>query len=350
MSAFTPNFENKATRRRCEQALAWVEQFVSPHKANWLSTREIDRHFTGGSNPISRWLRQQLLIVEDPTYLFGSKKQCKTYRRNQDGFEKLYAALYGTTQEPNPKGISPQLEHQLDTGEFEYKEQSDRLWNPLQNIPKTVKKPLMADRGYRYHYDIRSAAPRLISQYSQQLGMTQPIPYIERYLNDCDQMRQEIATRCNLSQTQVKKIINAILNGAPISVQWDASIYLICDKNKQSVELLKQDQDIQGLKEDFKKCWTKIKETLPKEPYVTKSGVEKTKPLNSRRKSQIYRGIELQVIKEVKRYLKKKKNLCLLEHDGWFCKEIIDQYELRTSIKNKLGYHLEFECSIYEYV
>jgi hypothetical protein len=345
--AFKPNLNNQATRRRCQTALDWVEQYVSPNKVCWLSTREIDRHFTGGSNPISQWLRLQLLIVENPIFMFGNGTgKCKTYRRNQDGFQKLYQLLNGSTAPT----ISPKLEQQLDTGEFEYNEKSYRLWNPLQHLPKIVKKPLMADKGYRYHYDIKAAAPTLIREYAVSLGLKTPLTGLDSYINDRDKIRAGVALRTGLSETQVKEVINAMLNGAPIAANWQSSIYDICNKNVHVISLLQADEDIQSLKEDFKKCWDQIKQTLPKETYTTKSGKERTKRITPRQKSQVYRKLELEVIKEVKRYMKKKKNPCLLEHDGWFCKEIVTTDELRLLIKNKLGYVVNIDVEIYDYV
>jgi hypothetical protein len=348
MKVFKPNFNNKATRRRCLTAMEWVEQFVSPHKANWLSTREIDRHFTGGSNPISQWLRQQLLIVEDQHFSFGSQPKCKTYRRNQDGFEQLAEILHGV-KTPSPT-ISVELEQQLATGDFEYKEKSDRLWNPLQNIPKVIKRPLMADRGYRYHYDIKAAAPTLIREYARSLGLDYEFACLDQYVADRDLIRARIALRTGLSEDKVKEVINALLNGAQLSHNWQSSIYDICERNTQTIDLLKTDEDIQSLREDFKKCWNEIKKTLPKQTITDRNGIERTKRLSSRTKSGVYRRLELDVIKLVRTYMKKKKNPCLLEHDGWVCKNLIDPYELKSLIKNKLGYVIDIECEIYEYV
>ena len=47
--------------------------------------------------------------------------------------------------------LSSHLEKQLETGQIEYNKINDRLFNPLQFIPKVVRKPLLSQRGYRYN-------------------------------------------------------------------------------------------------------------------------------------------------------------------------------------------------------
>ena len=53
--------------------------------------------------------------------------------------------------------------------------------------------------GYNYNYDIVSAAPRLILQYARKCGLDKPTPLMDRYINDTEVFRQELADALDLS-------------------------------------------------------------------------------------------------------------------------------------------------------
>ena len=103
---YTPNYNDPRVKNRIIQAIAFVEQYVSKTKPNWLSTRAIDKHFGQGQLDISKFLRQKLLIIVDNHFNFETGK-CKTYIQNPDGVNELRQALGGVkiTQK-----ITPQLQ------------------------------------------------------------------------------------------------------------------------------------------------------------------------------------------------------------------------------------------------
>ena len=331
MKDYSPKFNNKKFRDRAQQALEWVEKYVSPSKPNWLSTRAIDEQFGQQQLPSSKWLRQQLLIVVDPHWNHLTGK-CKTYIRNQEGARELRRLL-------NPKvKLTPQQEQELATGEFEYKEQSNRLFNPIQYIPKVVKRPLLASWGYRHNYDIACAAPRLVLQYARKCGLTKATPLMDRYINDTQQMRQELAEELDLSISEVKRVINTILNGGHISHRTDSSLFIELGSSHLKIDRLQNSETISSIKKEIKSLWDAIK------PHRTLTSSR----ITPRDKSDIYRELEQLVIRSVRAYLNKTKNKGLLEHDGWTTCEVIDINELRTYVRSITGYDIEVVWELIE--
>lgn len=341
---YTPNFNDPRVRSRCEKALNWLYDFRSD-KPSRLSTRLIDKYLGSQRNDLSKWLRNQVLVVEDDHYNYLTGK-CKTYVRNKAGIAELEALLGGSVTVP----LKPVLQQQLDTGEIEYTEKSDRLFSPIQYIPKKVRKPLLSRQGYRYNYDIKCAAPTLIKQHAIKLGLSEETTALDAYISDRSSIRAKIARECNLTEEQVKKIINGLLNGARLSCSYESSIWHLVDCDRVKFNLLKENKEILSLKEDFKKCWRVIEGHYPREYLTDKNGNTRKKVFGSKRKSQVYRELEISVIKEIQRYMKKKKIKGVLIHDGWTCDTMIDPDEVRTLIKTKLGYVIDIDIEVCEYV
>ena len=328
---YEPKFNNKKFRERAQQALEWVEKYVSSTKPNWLSTRAIDQQFGQQQLPSSKWLRQQLLIVVDPHWNHLTGK-CKTYIRNSEGAKALRAAL-------NPKvKITAEQAEQLASGQFEYKEQSNRFFNPIQYIPKTVKRPLLASWGYRHNYDIACAAPRLVLQYARKCGLTKATPLLDRYINHTDQMRQELALELDLTTSEIKRVINTILNGGHISHRTDTSLFIELGSSHLKIDRLQASDTIANIKQEIKSLWDAIK------PHRTLSSSR----ITPRDKSDVYRELEQQVIKSVRAYLNKTKNKGLLEHDGWTTCDVIDIIELRTYVRSMTGYDIQVVWELLE--
>lgn len=344
MEQYTPNFKDPRVRRRCEKALAWLRQHPTKTPTK-LSTRLIDRYLGHQGNPLSLWLREQLLICVDSHFNYLTGK-CKTYISNEAGITELTTQL----NPQQPKFLSQEQEQQLSTGDIAYQEVSDRLFNPLQFIPTVVRKPLMTQRGYRYNYDIKCAAPTLISEQARVLGLEADTPWLSAYIQDRTAQRQLIAQQCHLTTDQVKQVINALLNGARLSCNYQSSIWHIIEQDHVKYQLLKNNEIVQGLKDDFRKCWQIIEKDHEPEYITDKRGHVRKKPFGSKSKSGVYRKLELQLIKEIQRYMKKNKIRCLLMHDGWTCDTIIDPIILRNLIKTKMGFNIDIDVEIWEYV
>lgn len=340
---YQPNLNDPRIQHRLRTALDYVTTYVNPHKSVWLSTRHIDKYFGQQQHHLSKWLRKELLICTDEKFN-KDLGQCKKYIQNVD---RINHHLGITQYTPKP-AIDIEIEQQLVSGEFEYEEKSNRLWNPLQHLPKRIKRPLLAKNGMNYSYDIQSCAPTLLLQYARRCGMTQNTPLLDEYLSNRANIRLKIAQETGISTSQSKLVVNALLNGAYISSNYDNAIFKEISYNHHILSKLKTNEYLLGLKEEIKSIWNSIKPTLPVRYLTDKNGKTRRCALSGRDKSGVYREQEELVIKSIKRYMKKTKNKVLLEHDGWTCERIIDEVELRSHVKSMTGYDIKLECEIYE--
>jgi len=329
---YKPNLSDPRVIKRITTAIEWIEQFVG-NKSNWLSTREIDKHFGQGQLLLSKWLRSKLLIEADPHFNWKTGK-CKQYARNYDGWSELKQLLNGT---PSVRTITPRQQAQLDSAEFEYTEKSNRYFNPLQNLPKRVKRTTFKQAGFNYNYDIVCAAPRLLSQYARKCGMTKATPLLDAYVNDAISLRIQIANETGLTPKEVKLVVNAILQGASITHRYNSSILLELNNRHLLINNLQTNTSIIKLKTEISSLWKSIK--------LHKDVKERLSP---KVKSSIYRELEQDVLKSIERYLKKTNNHYFKEHDGWMCKMIIDETELRSYVRSMTGYSIETTCEIFD--
>jgi hypothetical protein len=335
---YEPNIKDPRVLKRIQRALDWtINNLGKTPKAK--SKREIDDHL--GRGELAYWLRDQLLICIDHYYNMETGK-CKRYIRNTDGVKSITGLLRGSVT------ISQTQQTQLDTGVFEYKEQSSRLWNPLQNLPRYIKRPALAKNGYNYNYDIQCCAPRLLLQYARRCGLDSPTPLLDQYISNRTEIRSELSTQLGISTDQVKRLINALLNGSVISHREDTSVFLLVGSKHTIIDQLKTNQYVCELREEIKSLWRSIKPHRPVRTITDVRGRTRTSPLSSRDKAEIYRELELDVIKSVQTYLVKTNNRGLLEHDGWSCSLAIDIDELRTYVRSHTGYMIELDWEIWQ--
>jgi hypothetical protein len=335
------NFNDPRVRTRCIKAIEWTEQYVSALSPNWLSTREIDRHLGSQRNNLSKWLRTQLLVCINPIYSKEFKK-CKTYIRNKDGIKDLKINL-GLSQQAELGKLTEQYQEELTTGLFVYKDCADRQYHRLQFIPSDQRAPLLAKFGYSYNYDIKCAAPTLISQYAGKLGLIDPTPTIDAYLTDRTAIRQLIAKETGITEDQVKFVINAVLHGARLSHYLGGSIIEYFKRNHMIIDRLKANKCLNDLINEFKLCWQVIEYSKPLEYIQLSNGRMRKKLFGSRSKAEIYRQLEKEVMGEISSYLKKKKIVMFKEHDGFRTREIFDVRDLERYVRTNTGYVIDID-------
>ena len=364
---YQPNFNEVRTRKRCLKAIGFLCGVMSKTKPREWSTRYIDKYLGVSSNPLSKYLRDQLLTCTDDSYRFGVPGQRginKKYILNQEGIDNLRDLLEITTIQIYPIVLQVAKDDhlaELSTGNFTYNDKSNRLWHPLQRYRKQHRTQILEDHGYQHHYDIMTCAPQLIHQYSQQIpeilapqGKRQKIKWqqgpmdlwlfaLQRYLREKDQVREEIAKAMDLPIQAVKEIINALFAGAVISTRKDSDIYLILAGDLARIEWLKQDPYIQELISDIKCCWSYIQPTIPLRTKKNKLGQTRRLPVNSKQKWHLYFELERRVIDSVRTYLDERSIRYFLIHDGWSCDQEIDRDELSLYVKTKTGFSLNFE-------
>ena len=358
---YTPNWSDPRVQRRVRRAIGFAAGVISADKPQAWSTRYIDQWFGQAQNPLSCLLREQLLIVSD-NHWNKDTGQCKQYLLNPVGLSFLCDAVglnkdynYSTTYPIVLQVAQQEYQQQLATGDFEYNDQSQRLWHPLQNFRRDVKRDVLESAGYQYHYDIECCAMTLIHQYSQKIPevvvnhkwqqgpMDLYLFALRDYLRDRKTIRTQIAQAADISEDLVKRIVNALLAGAQLSQNPTTQIYQMLSGDIARIQFLQQHEYLTQLRADIRTCWDYIKPTLPRRSQTTKSGRQRMIPVSSRQKWAVYFDLERQVLNEVRDYLTENNNRHFLEHDGWSCVREIDQSVLRDRIQKKTGFLIEFE-------
>jgi len=341
---YEPNFNDPRVQRTIKKSLNYVALYLKSNKTCWISRNEIYRHFGNTSRPLGRWLKDQLLIVADD-YFNMNTGICKKYCRNEVNFQQLYRQL---GMKDSLLTLSPELEQQLETGDFEYTEKSNRSHNTLQYVPKQVRGRVLANRGYQYHYDIEAAAPTLLIQRAHRLDPNLDLKHLEYYVNNRSQIRSVVALECNIKETQVKTLINALLQGAYITSWQGSKVFQELDYNYNSVINLKHNPTVQDIQQDIRHMWQVLKKEFPKEMITTLRGQVRAKRLSARDKSGLYRQLEAEVGEVIRRLLKKRKIKCLWIHDGWCSNGFIDPLDVEQEVRRTTGYSIKLEWNKYE--
>lgn len=360
---YQPNFNDPRVRSRINRAIGFVCGVMSATKSHSWSSRYIDKYFGISSNPLSKYLRDQLLICTDDFYRYNSNQnKCKEYRLNEIGVKSL-REMMGEGKKEQLYNIYPSVlqvaksdfKDELSTGNFTYSDKSNRLWHPLQRYRKQYKTRILEEHGYLHHYDIECCAPTLIHQYSQQIpeivvdGVWLQGPMdlwlfaLKRYLDDRNTIRQELADQMELPVEAVKEIINALFAGAVISNNKDSDIYHILNGDRARIEYLKQNQFITELRADIKTTWEYIRPVMQKRTKKTSSGKERLLPLTSKQKWFVYFEQERRVLNSIRDYLISKNIKYFLEHDGWSCDREIDRDQLSRFVRDKTGFMIKIE-------
>ena len=349
MAKTQPNFSDPRVQARLKHALGFVRGCFSETKARAWSTVYISKFLGQQQHSLGRWLRQQLLIVDNSAYSHIHGK-CKEYRLNLEGYEYVKSQLTGTkpADEVLIKDYAVKtFEPELITKEFKYNDKSNRLWHPLQNVRKQSRSQLLAEHGMPFQYDIQCCAPTLILQYSQMCGNDLYLFALNQYLEDRQQIRERIARDAELPVEVVKVIINALFNGAQLGHNPTSSIYQLLNGDSARIEFLKQDPYIIELRADIKTCWIYIQDYMPRKSRTTSKGNQKMIPINSRQKWSVYFDRERRVINSVRTYLDRTNNKYFLEHDGWTCMNEVDKFELEKQIKSDTNHTVRFEITTY---
>lgn len=370
---YNPNFTDPRVQRRIKLALGWAKGVLSSTEQRAWSTRYIDKFFGVQSNPLSRYLRTILLITTNSNWNKDSGI-CKQYILNQRGYDYLRDCLMGQTTKSWQeyfRDIDPEVNthkypivlqvHQqefdrhlikelvnreygseLKNLHFNYKDQSQRLWHPIQNIKREFKKEIFKEHGLKHNYDIASCAPRLLLQYSQTLGLDLYLFAINDYIKNKKEIRQRLAKELELSVKDIKIIINALFCGARMGVNQDFALSQLVKHDPARMYLLKEDSFIKELRADIKEMWRVIETSMPK-ITTSKSGTERKVALSSKRKWQKYFELERQVLNEINEFLCQTNNACFLEHDGFVSNEPIDQEKLIEFVRAKTGFVIELD-------
>lgn len=336
---YTPNFNDPRVKKRIRRALGFACSSLSSDKPRHWARVELDRHFGTQNHSLSKWMRAKLLITDNPQWSY-QHGICKSYRLNLEGVREMSDCInisnipnYPIVAQVKKIGVDWAKEQylpEIQSGAFTYKDKSNRLWNDIQRLPSEIRRPLFAEQGYHWEYDIRACAPTLIYQRARQEGLTRPTKTLDAFLADRQLYRQALAERLDCDEAQAKQIITALFSGAKIAQGYAIAEILNNDINK--LNILKTNTWIIALRKDIKKCWDAIKSS------------ESSLRLKSRDKWMIYFQLERAVMNVVRTELSKLSVRYFLEHDGWRCDTYVDEYSLRLLVKKRTGYSVEFDC------
>jgi len=358
--SYQPRFQDPRVRARIRRAIGFAQGAVHPVKSRPWSTRYIDHWFGCQSNQLSKYIRSELLI-ETNSHYNKDTGQCKQYVLNPAGLARL-AQQIGITTADNTQlhhsvvqETQSEYQQELATGDFVYSDKSSRLWHPLQNFRRAVKRDVLNQAGYQYHYDIVCSAMTLIHQYAQQIpeiieaGVWQQgpmelyLPALNDYLRDRTRIRNQIAEECAIEPEQVKRIINALLAGARLSTNNTTEIYRLLGGDVARIRFLQQHEWLTQLRADIKTCWDYIRPTMPQRTIQDRNNRTRRVAVSSRQKWSVYFDLERQVLNEIRQVLNENNNKHFLEHDGWSSEQPVDLGLLCERVHLRTGFQLEFE-------
>lgn len=340
---YQPNFRNQAVRNRIQKCVEFVDSHIKAGETKQISKVLLEQHFSNCSRQPSKWIHNFLLEVVDPHYNMNIGK-CKIYRRRPGAVEEL-RRLAGLSDEYVPNTA---LQQQIDTGEFEYCEKSDRWYSAAQFIPSQRRSRLLANNGYLNAYDIEAAAPTILFQRAQQVNRDFQAPALEYYINNRSQVRQQIADEANTTPDIVKDVITSLLQGSFLTTFSMSKLYQRLNSDYHLVQRLKQSTTLTSLRSDISCLWKCLRNEFTKTYIVDKNGKTRTKKLSSVDKASYYRKLENEIARVIQRYLRKHSVRFLWVHDGWQCDKAIDPVELCSRVRQKTGYMIKLEWTMYE--
>ncbi len=337
---YTPNFNDPRVRRKASRAWQLVSINLHEHKPREWGTRHIDT-WVGHNSMLSKWLRSQLLICVDP-YYNPEKGKSKKYLLNQANWIDLGVRLELFKNAPCATQLATAKIQAADevfgkeiaSGNFAYEQKKNRLWNPIQRLDNATRKPLFANYGYVHEYDIRSAAPTIISQYARDL-MKKPTPVVDAYVEDPNHYRNQLAQDIGVDAKTAKTLITQRFAGASFGPQ--NSIAQTLDGRWVAYARLKNHTWYQDLTDDITCIWKTIK---------ADEGISQR--FTPRLKWNIYFEQELKVMRSVHKYLSKNNIQYFHEHDGWRSTSAVDLHQLKLHVKKHTSYTLDFSYEVFD--
>ena len=341
MTKYNPNFNDPRVKKRINKSLDYALANLSATKPKQWSTRQIDVWFGNQGNKLSKMLREQLLVVDNP-YYNPDKGIAKKYLLNMQGAQRLAEHVNRTVGRTPSEQHTQRVESadrlfgsSIEQGVFEYKEKSSRLWHNCQNLDNTTRKHLFANYGYVHEYDIKSSAPTILYQLARRTHLTRPTKTIDSYLENPEQSRTRLQNLLNVDRKTAKQLITSRFAGARFGRE--NSIAQQLDFNRLAYERIVNDEWYAQLSKDIKKMWDALKIH------------EGHNRLNTRTKWSIYYREELRIMKLVYSFLDKQGiTKRFHEHDGWRSQGAVDLRQLQLHIHKASGYWIEFDYEVFD--
>lgn len=340
MEKYSPNLSHKSVQKAIKRAMLFALNHLHTEKPKEISRDELNEHIGYSHHNLGRWLREMLLIDHSQCWDIETGR-CKEWLLNEQGFNKLYNLMFEHKmfKETTIKYLDKKIQlnyalakekfgDEIAEGNFVYKEQTDRFWNPIQNIRTVVREQLMFDYDYKHNYDIECAMASLLVQYARKkgLGPRTQTKYIDEYIKDRTYFRQKLATEIGCTMKEAKKVIAARFGGSTMILY--KSIYKEFADKKCYYKLVKNEW-FKKFSRDISKCWKAVAKS---------KGV---KSLSNEEKMHEYFMLEKKVISAIEQFIKKDKtNKYFKEHDGWRCVYPLDINFLTSYVKSQTGFEI----------
>lgn len=358
---YEPNINDQRVKKRINAVLDWAAPFVIGKHGSVLPLHLSARGFTNsfgqkvpGLNDIfgpkghalGDFLRAKLLVQVSRSYTPGEHSM--SYRISRDGYEEL-ATAYGDTSLPLDRIVAKHAD-ELKTLTFQYKDQSNRLWHPLQNLPRAQKTVFWQEHGLPFDYDVVACAPSILFSLARKDGVP-PIllETLQEYLDDRQGFRQHVAALTGLSHEDAKRLVNSLFNGAKLGANPYWSSFKLVDFNDEVMARLKADEQVTRLRRNIAVIWKRLElskrlETPPTLDRVL-DGVEQPdwKLKSSRDKWSVYFQHERAVLDAIKTHLLMSGVRHFTEHDGFRTDREVDLAALEAHVQKTTGIDLKIE-------
>ena len=239
---------------------------------------------------------------------------------------------------------------------------TSRLHNPLQNIKKYHRNKIF--NGW-YSYDFKACAPSILAQEYARLVPNSSLPAIHLFIENREQIRQEIANHTGIPEITVKRALTGLFFGQTVPTQqqarWDISHTTSLEKYRFSLinafgplvteKLLNNPIFIDIVQE----CQLKLTKELA---YYLRSmctmsdtgfyqltnisgGIKEMARWNSRQAvAHWYFGWERKMIDIASEVMINQDANFLLVHDGWIANKQIDTTQILYNIKTQTHFTL----------
>jgi len=254
------NLKDKRIQQRLKLVIGFVERkFGRPGNECEVSRDELRSEFAFGQGKKLRELAK-ILLMEVRAHIPGIVSN--SYCVNAIEFRRLIEIVETTREACVEYRYARKVEHlamahaeELRTGDFKYsKAENERLsreYHPLVYCEKEVRMRVLADAGYRFQFDLKSAFPTLVSQWWASVSRIQ-LHYLNRLVSSPDEFRNELSEHLDVPLDVVKQILTSMLFGSKLSkiprTSFSCFRALGCDADKWN--LLIAHPFIQGYRKD----------------------------------------------------------------------------------------------------
>lgn len=305
------------------------------------------------------WLKRNLFIEVDGTYYPGSsfrKGKNKGFIVNHKFYIELLKLLdhdfilTGTIKESAmigaAIGFKKKYSEELNgTKIIEYSEgYGGRRYHPLQGVKREIKDDIIFTDFN--DFDISSAAPSILLQLYHNICITTGIQYnrfnmlcyVDDYVNNKDQVRQDFVQKYNVDSETSKKIINSLFNKSTLSANMNCMIFsTYFEYDHARMKMLQEDEYFKNLRRDIDFMWNKIESIFNPEVKLRKNKKTKRWYYYFVEESKVLDVIIAEITKITGGYG------VFYEHDGFRLRKEydIDIPKLEETIFNKTGYKLQ---------